>query len=174
VVGGDVVSAEQLVISVTALGDLRGPGPGRPGGALPGDVVAVCGRLGWAAAGSRCSAVGSARPVSVVAAHRTPEPPYAAGPQAAEAGATAMIDVSDGLLADLDHIAEASNVAIDVQAELIEVPSGWSTWPPRSAPTPGTGCSPEARTTRWPRRSRTRAGCRTAGPRSARSPGGGR
>ncbi|MFL6144360.1 MAG: thiamine-phosphate kinase [Labedaea sp.] len=123
VVGGDVVSAQQLVISVTALGDLEGRAPVTRGGALPGDVVAVCGRLGWAAAGLAVLGRGFRSPVSVVAAHRTPEPPYPAGPQAAEAGATAMIDVSDGLLADLDHIAEASNVAIDVQVGLIEVPS---------------------------------------------------
>jgi thiamine-monophosphate kinase len=50
----------------------------------------------------------------VVNAHRMPEPPYAAGPEAARAGATAMIDVSDGLLADLGHVAAASGVAIDI------------------------------------------------------------
>ena len=51
-----------------------------------------------------------------------PEPPYAAGPQAADAGATSMIDVSDGLLADLGHIATASEVAIDVRTDLLDVP----------------------------------------------------
>ena len=54
-------------------------------------------------------------PGVVVAAHRVPEPPYAAGPAAAVAGATAMIDVSDGLLADLGHVAAASGVVIDVR-----------------------------------------------------------
>jgi thiamine-monophosphate kinase len=50
----------------------------------------------------------------VVAAHRRPTPPYAAGPSAAEAGATAMCDVSDGLLADLGHVAVGSGVVVDV------------------------------------------------------------
>jgi thiamine-monophosphate kinase len=125
-VGGDMAStgsADVMIVSVSALGDLRGRAPVTRGGAMPGDILAVCGRLGWAAAGLAVLGRGFRSPVSVVAAHRTPEPPYPAGPQAAEAGATAMIDVSDGLLADLGHIAEASNVAIDVQAELVEVPS---------------------------------------------------
>ena len=121
-VGGDVVTAKEIVISVTALGDLAGREPVTRGGAMPGDVVAVAGRLGWAAAGLAVLGRGFRSPVQVVGAYRVPEPPYAAGPQAAEAGATAMIDVSDGLLADLGHICAASNVAIDVRTDLIEVP----------------------------------------------------
>jgi thiamine-monophosphate kinase len=58
----------------------------------------------------------------VVGAHRVPEPPYAAGPQAALAGATAMIDVSDGLLADAGHVADASGVAIDVRRSAFDLP----------------------------------------------------
>jgi thiamine-monophosphate kinase len=120
-VGGDVVSAGNIMISVTALGDLQGRQPVTRGGAMPGDIVAVCGRLGWAAAGLAVLGRGFRSPVTVVNAQRNPEPPYDAGPQAALGGATAMIDVSDGLLADLTHIAEASNVAIDVQTDLVEV-----------------------------------------------------
>jgi thiamine-monophosphate kinase len=121
-VGGDMVSGETLTIAVTALGDLQGRQPVTRSGAMPGDILAVCGRIGWSAAGLAVLGRGFRSPVTVVGAHRNPEPPYAAGPQAAQAGATAMIDVSDGLLADLDHIAEASSVAIDVQTNLIEVP----------------------------------------------------
>ncbi|WP_143229304.1 thiamine-phosphate kinase [Actinophytocola xanthii] len=121
-VGGDVVAADQIVISVTALGDLQGRAPVTRGGAMPGDVVAVSGRLGWSAAGLAVLGRGFRSPVTVVSAYRAPEPPYAAGPQAALAGATAMIDVSDGLLADLAHVAEASSVAIDVRTSLVPVP----------------------------------------------------
>ena len=121
-VGGDMVSADQLVISVTALGDLRGRAPVTRSGARPGDIVAVCGRLGWAAAGLAVLHRGFRSPVGVVNAQRYPEPAYAAGPAAADAGATAMIDVSDGLLADLGHIAESSGVGIDVRTEFLDVP----------------------------------------------------
>lgn len=121
-VGGDVVTASEIVISVTALGDLQGREPVTRGGAMPGDVLAVAGRLGWSAAGLAVLGRGFRSPVQVVGAYRVPEPPYEAGPQAALAGATSMIDVSDGLLADLGHLCEESNVAIDVRTDLIEVP----------------------------------------------------
>jgi thiamine-monophosphate kinase len=120
-VGGDMVTSEQMVVSVTALGDLQGREPVTRSGALPGDVFAVCGKLGWSAAGLAVLGRGFRSPVSVVGAHRAPEPPYAAGAQAAMAGATSMIDISDGLLADAGHVAESSNVHIDLRTELIEV-----------------------------------------------------
>jgi thiamine-monophosphate kinase len=60
-------------------------------------------------------------PRAVVEAHRQPHPPYGAGPQAARLGATAMIDVSDGLLQDLGHVAAASSVAIEVSSQRLEV-----------------------------------------------------
>lgn len=121
VVGGDMVTSDMLVISITALGDLEGRQPVTRAGAMPGDVVAVCGKLGWAAAGLAVLGRGFRSPVNVVGAHRVPEPPYAAGTQAARAGATAMVDVSDGLLADVGHIAEASHVAIDIRTGQLEV-----------------------------------------------------
>ena len=60
-------------------------------------------------------------PRALVDALRRPEVAYDAGPAAALAGATAMIDVSDGLLADVGHIAAASGVAIDIDTELLPV-----------------------------------------------------
>ncbi len=122
VVGGDVVSAEQVVLSVTALGDLQGRDPVTRSGARPGDVLAIRGRTGWAAAGLAVLGRGFRSPVAVVSAHRVPEPPYAAGPQAAVAGATAMIDISDGLLADAAHVAAASGVGIDVVSAAVPLP----------------------------------------------------
>jgi len=121
VVGGDVTRGDQLTLAVTVLGDLRGSAPVLRSGARPGDVVAVCGRLGWAAAGLAVLSRGFRSPAVVVGAYRVPEPPLAAGPVAAAAGATSMIDVSDGLLADLGHIAEESRVAIDVKAVALQV-----------------------------------------------------
>jgi thiamine-monophosphate kinase len=114
-VGGDVVAAAELVLAVTALGSLEGRAPVTRAGARPGDVVALAGRVGWAAAGLAVLQRGFRSPGAVVGAHRVPEPPYAAGPEAARAGATSMIDVSDGLLADLGHVAAASGVVIDLR-----------------------------------------------------------
>jgi thiamine-monophosphate kinase len=119
VIGGDVSEASLIMISVTALGTMAGADPVTRGGAQPGDVVAVAGRLGCSAAGLALLQAGLDEPAEPVAAHRRPRPPYPAGPEAAALGATSMIDVSDGLLADLGHVAAASGVLIDVQASLL-------------------------------------------------------
>ena len=120
VVGGDITAADQLMIAITVLGVVDGD-PVRRSGARPGDVVAMAGRQGWAAAGLAVLGRGFRSPRVLVEAHRRPTPPYAAGPQAAALGATAMIDVSDGLLADAGHIAESSGVAIDIATASFEV-----------------------------------------------------
>jgi thiamine-monophosphate kinase len=123
VVGGDVTAADTVTLAVTALGDLEGREPVTLGGARVGDLVAVSGRLGWAAAGFAVLGRGFRSPVQVVNAHRRPEPPYFEGPRAAQLGATAMTDVSDGLIADLGHIAEASGVRIELRGQAIEMPA---------------------------------------------------
>jgi thiamine-monophosphate kinase len=114
VVGGDLVTAPQWVISVTVLGDLAGRAPVRRGGARTGDTVAVAGELGRSAAGYALWQAGVRRDEALRRAHLVPTPPYGQGRVAADAGATAMTDVSDGLLADLGHIAAASGCIIDV------------------------------------------------------------
>lgn len=116
VVGGDLTRAEVLTISVTALGSAEGD-PVLRSGAGPGDVVAMRGRQGWAAAGLAVLQRGFRSPRAVVEAYRHPEVPYGAGAEALAAGATAMVDVSDGLVADVGHVAEASGVGIDLRAE---------------------------------------------------------
>ncbi|SCG62863.1 thiamine-phosphate kinase [Micromonospora humi] len=122
VVGGDMSASPTLTVAVTALGDLAGRAPVVRSGARPGDVVALAGRTGWAAAGYTVLSRGFRTPRLLVEAFRRPEVPYAAGPAAAAAGATAMIDVSDGLLADLGHVARASGAAIDLHRDAFEVP----------------------------------------------------
>ena len=115
VVGGDTSRAGSVLLVTTVLGDLAGRAPVLRSGAAPGDLVAVTGLLGHAAAGLALLSAGvSDGPL--VAAQRRPEPPYDAGPEAADLGATAMIDISDGLLADLGHIAAASRVLIDLSS----------------------------------------------------------
>ncbi|MFT4226254.1 thiamine-phosphate kinase [Micropruina sp.] len=119
--GGDITRGRDITASATVFGDLQGCPPVTRSGARPGDVVAVCGRLGWAAAGLTVLNRGFRSPRAVVVAHRVPEPPYGQGIVAQQAGASAMIDCSDGLLADLGHLAEASGVAIDVDTSKLDV-----------------------------------------------------
>ena len=120
VVGGDLTASDQVVIAVTVLGEVEGE-PVRRSGARAGDVVALAGRQGWAAGGLTVLTRGFRSPRKLVDAYRHPEPPYAAGAQARAAGATAMIDVSDGLLADVGHVAAASGVAVDVETAAFEL-----------------------------------------------------
>ena len=122
VAGGDVVRSDRLVVSVTALGSLEGRDPVTRSGARAGDLVAVTGRLGWAAAGLAVLSRGFRSPRVLVDAHRRPAPPYAEGPRAAALGATAMVDVSDGLVADLGHVARASGVGIELSSGAFHVP----------------------------------------------------
>ncbi|MGN6252223.1 MAG: thiamine-phosphate kinase [Marmoricola sp.] len=119
VIGGDLTAASQVVVSITVLGQCD-VAPVRRSGARPGDVVALAGRQGWAAAGLAVLARGFRSPRVLVEAQQRPQPPYAAGPAAAAAGATAMIDVSDGLVADAGHIAEDSGVRLDLSSAAFE------------------------------------------------------
>jgi len=115
VVGGDVVAADVIVLAMTALGDLQGREPLTRSGARVGDVVAVCGRLGWSAAGLALQERGLVDEFpELTQAHLRPNPPYRQGPEAADLGASALIDVSDGLVADLGHVATASRVRVNL------------------------------------------------------------
>lgn len=129
VVGGDLTASDVLTIAVTALGDLAGRRAVTRSGARPGDVVALAGELGAAAAGlETLFAVfrDGTTPVRVnrdgldaVQKHGLdrqlrPEPPIGLGGAAADAGATAMMDVSDGLALDAGRLADASGISIDL------------------------------------------------------------
>jgi thiamine-monophosphate kinase len=122
VLGGDLSSAPEgvLVVSVTALGECAGAAPVRRSGARAGDVVAVCGSLGRSAAGMLLlqRGEGGLAP-ELVDYHRRPRPPYRQGPVAARAGATAMLDISDGLGRDAGRIARASGVGIALDEALL-------------------------------------------------------
>ncbi|MEV1130137.1 thiamine-phosphate kinase [Agromyces sp. NPDC049794] len=132
VVGGDLSVSSVLTIAVTAFGDLEGRAPVLRSGARVGDVVAHAGARGDAARGlallfdEGTDAAGEPDPGAthgvrrrhpeLVRAQLAPEPPVAAGVVAAVAGATAMLDVSDGLARDARRIAEASGVGLDFAA----------------------------------------------------------
>lgn len=119
IVGGDLVECPQWVVSVTALGELDGRAPVRRSGARAGSVVAAAGGLGLSAAGYALWHQGIDRFSELRRRHLVPQPPYGQGPVAVDAGAQAMTDVSDGLIADLRHLAQASGVGVDLSAEAL-------------------------------------------------------
>ncbi|CAM4020068.1 thiamine-phosphate kinase [Nocardia ninae] len=125
ITGGDLVRSRDLVISVTAFGDLRGRAPVTRAGARVGDTVAVAGRLGWSAAGLAMLTAGAEADdfAEALAAHRVPQPPYAAVLETLSDSLNSLTDVSDGLLADLGHIATASGVAIDLDSSALHDPA---------------------------------------------------
>lgn len=123
VVGGDLSGSPVLVVSVTAVGSASGDAPLlRRDGARPGDVLVVTGPLGRSAAGMRLlggpstPGTGGEDPVppELATAHRRPVARLAEGRAARRVGATAAIDVSDGLVADVVHVAEASDVGLEL------------------------------------------------------------
>ncbi len=118
VVGGDLAASDQVMISVAAHGSLEGREPVLRSGAQVGDTVAVAGTLGRAAAGLALLESGNRDAVSayddLVNIQRRPNPPIQAGVAAAIAGATAMLDLSDGLARDAARIAKASSVTIQI------------------------------------------------------------
>ncbi len=120
VVGGDIVRGDSIVISVTALGELGERSAILRSGAKPGDVLALAGRLGFAQAGLLMLSRGFRSPRVLVGAHRVPEPPYELVRLATHA--TSMIDISDGLVSDLGHIAKASGVSINIHSSEFEIP----------------------------------------------------
>jgi thiamine-monophosphate kinase len=120
VVGGDLSNATDTVVTVAVTGYCD-TAPVLRSGARPGDLIWVTGPLGASAAGLRLLRTGAphrhdhpgaAAEGEARRAHARPVPQLAAGRAARKAGASAMIDISDGLSADLDHVATASEVGI--------------------------------------------------------------
>ncbi len=114
IAGGDLVSCPLWVLSVTVLGNLDGRAPVLRSGAKAGAVVAVAGELGRSAAGYALWLNGINSFEELRRRHVVPRPPYGQGAAASVAGAQAMIDISDGLVADLRHVADASGITIDL------------------------------------------------------------
>lgn len=140
--GGDLTASDTLTIAVTALGSLDGREPVRRSGARPGDVLALAGEAGAAARGLDVlfrrfrDAAGEPVPIAFddldageaacVRAQLRPSPPIALGPRAAEAGATAMMDVSDGIARDAARLADASGVTCDIDSASLGPRRGWA------------------------------------------------
>ena len=124
VVGGDLAAADTVFIAVTAHGQLEGREPVLRSGAKPGDVLAVAGTLGRAACGLALLQSGEATAISAyddwVNTQRRPNPPIAAGAEAARAGASSMLDLSDGLAKDAHRVAKASGVTMQIDRRALD------------------------------------------------------
>jgi thiamine-monophosphate kinase len=129
VLGGDVVAAPALMVSVTVVGwaEQDDPLPGRDG-ARPGDLVGVTGSLG-AAAGALALMQGRAQRGTphggqLLERARAPRPRLSAGRALAAAGVHAMIDVYDGLATDAAHLARASGLCLEVELAALPLARG--------------------------------------------------
>ncbi|MFJ3956929.1 thiamine-phosphate kinase [Arthrobacter sp. NPDC090010] len=123
VAGGDLGRGREISVTATVLGDLGGRNPVLRSGAQPGDVVAVAGSPGRAAAGFALlesdvphGSLGPAE-LALVGSQCRPVPPLAAGPAALDAGANAMMDLSDGLLKDAARLARASGCTLELDRD---------------------------------------------------------
>jgi len=145
VAGGDLGRGRELAVTVAILGTLDGQDAVLRSGARPGDTVALAGTVGHAAAG--LALLESARSVDqLTAEQRTimdrqcrPLPPLAAGPSALAAGASAMMDISDGLVRDGSRLAAASGVVLDLDQDALKQLTG-----PLSAAADAVGGDPMA------------------------------
>ena len=123
VVGGDTVRADSITISITAIGELSSMinAPVTRAGAQVGDLVYLLGQTGASAAGLEILSRGISTAPGLVALHKVPKPPYELAREFAALGATSMCDVSDGLVADLGHIADASGVTIEIDIDTLDI-----------------------------------------------------
>jgi thiamine-monophosphate kinase len=117
ILGGDLARFEKIVIDVCALGVVERAV--RRAGAHPGDGLWVTGALGGARLALRALQAGRSPDAEARARFARPEPRIAAGRWLADRGATAMIDVSDGLAADARHLAAASGVGLEIAMERV-------------------------------------------------------
>ncbi|HEY5976930.1 MAG TPA: thiamine-phosphate kinase [Solirubrobacterales bacterium] len=130
--GGDVSASPVLFIAVTVVGHAADPAAlASRAGARPGDVLAVTGELGGAAAGlllaerrEELEAIAPAQRRQLLERQLRPLPRLAAGRVLAAAGATAMIDLSDGLGGDAGHVAGASGVRLLIDADALPLAAG--------------------------------------------------
>ncbi|MGZ8666095.1 MAG: thiamine-phosphate kinase [Solirubrobacterales bacterium] len=130
--GGDLTRSPVLALGVTVVGHAAGPGDLiARSGATPGDVLLLSGEIGGAAAGlllaERPQLDGALAAENAERLRRRlldPSPRLAEGAALAASGATAMIDISDGLGADAGHLAEASGVGLRIDADLLPIPEG--------------------------------------------------
>jgi thiamine-monophosphate kinase len=118
--GGDTTSADAFTVDVAILGELATQ-PVVRSGASPGDLLAVTGELGASAAGLLALERGMTGPERLIRRCLRPEPRLGAGRVAARLGATAMIDLSDGLASDVRHLCDRSGVGCMVDLDLLPV-----------------------------------------------------
>lgn len=124
VVGGNMArSSRKIAVDVSLLGSARRDAVIRRSGARPGDRLIVTGWPGENAAGLALLLAGASRRGVLPRLFLDPEPRVLAGQFLAASGASAMIDVSDGLVTDLLHLCDASDVDVEIHAEKLPLSS---------------------------------------------------
>lgn len=126
-IGGDTVASNQLTATITVIGETDKGKAIMRSGAHPGDAIYVTGYLGMAALGLACLKAGNdtdtAQPF--IERYRAPHPRVDEGQKLAATGfITAMIDISDGLMADLDHLAQASQTGYEIHVDKLPKAGG--------------------------------------------------
>lgn len=121
-IGGDITSCDQLTASITVIGESAKGAAILRSGAKPGDALYVTGQLGWAALGLVCLKGGATRndALPFIERYRVPSPRVTEGQKLAATGfVTSMIDISDGLMADVDHLAQASKTGYEISVDTL-------------------------------------------------------
>lgn len=131
IAGGDVAGGPALVVSVAVTGWAESPDHVvMRDGAAPGDLLGVTGKLGGSGAGLalldgvEVPGLDAGTREALVRRHRRPQPRLAAGRALAAAGATAMLDLSDGIAVDTHHLAERSGVSVGLELDRIPLAAG--------------------------------------------------
>jgi len=125
IVGGNIAASEKVNITVSLMGSLQGKIPLLRSAAIPGDLIAISGYTGLSAAGllmlKQKRKVDDESARLLTEAHLRPVPRIEQGQRLLKLGVKAAIDISDGLIADLEHVCKASHAGATINKDLLPI-----------------------------------------------------